>query len=229
MTEDMNRRELLKTVGLGALGSVPGAGLAAGQAKGAAEAAGALEPSKLASEMTTGNLRSAYGGESMAHMRYEIWGAKARKDGFPNVARLFAAVSYSEEVHAANHFTEMRNKGGAFLVDSMAGFGLGTTSENLQGAIEGETFEVTEMYPTYLAIAKMQSEQGAQRSFRYALASEKIHATMFQTAKQAVDGGKDMALGPVQVCGVCGYTAGGRAPRRCPVCGRSRDKFRTFA
>lgn len=180
-------------------------------------------------DMTAANLRSAYGGESMAHMRYKAWGAKAEGDGFSNVARLFQAISYAEEVHATNHFKQLGDEGGDFLVASGGGFGLGTTSENLQGAIGGETFEVEEMYAAYLETARFQQEKGAQRSFHYALSAEKIHAEMFQQAKQAVDAGKDAELGPVQVCGVCGYTHEGDIPDRCPVCGAPRDRFKTFA
>lgn len=35
--------------------------------------------------MTVDFLSSAYGGESMAHMRYTIWGDSAEKDGYPNI------------------------------------------------------------------------------------------------------------------------------------------------
>jgi len=55
-------------------------------------------------EMTESNLRSAFGAESQAHMRYTIYAERARKDGFPNVARLFTAVAYAERVHATNHY-----------------------------------------------------------------------------------------------------------------------------
>jgi rubrerythrin len=51
----------------------------------------------------------------------------------------------------------------------MAVFGLGSTSQNLQGGINGETFEITEMYPTYIEMAKFQGEKGAELSFHYAL------------------------------------------------------------
>jgi rubrerythrin len=50
--------------------------------------------------MTAANLRSAFGGESQAHMQYILWGRKAEEEGFPDVARLFKAISYAEEVHA---------------------------------------------------------------------------------------------------------------------------------
>lgn len=99
-------------------------------------------------EITAANLRSAFGGESQAHMRYIVWGKKAEEEGFPNVARLFRVISYAEEVHASKHFHELANVSGDFLVASMAGFGLASTSENLQGAIDGENFEGEQIYPS---------------------------------------------------------------------------------
>lgn len=179
-------------------------------------------------DMTAANLRSAFGGESMAHMRYKVWGEAAEKEGFPNIARLFRAISFAEEVHATNHFTELRQEAGAFLVASMAGFDLGSTSDNLLRAIESETFEIEEMY-VYLETAGFQAEKGAVHSFRYALSAEKIHAAMFKRAKEAADAGKDLELGPVQICDVCGYTIEGDIPDKCPVCGVTKEWFKTFA
>jgi len=178
--------------------------------------------------MTAGNLRSAFGGESMAHMRYRTWGAKAERDGFPNVARLFRAISSAEEIHANNHFRVLRREQGAFLVAAGAGFGLGSTSENLAGAIEGETFEVQEMYPTYLEAARLQKEKTAQRSFHFALEAEKTHAAMYGKAKRAVEKGRDVSLGPVQVCRVCGWTVEGKAPATCPICQTARRNFDAY-
>ncbi|HUT36907.1 MAG TPA: rubrerythrin family protein [Planctomycetota bacterium] len=179
--------------------------------------------------MTAANLRSAFGGESMAHMRYKVWGAKAAADGFPNVARLFTAISHAEQVHATNHFKAMADEAGAHLVASGAGFGLGSTSQNLAGAIEGETFEVEEMYPAYIAVARDQGEKGAVQSFHYAVTAEKFHAALYAEAKKAVDAGRDMKIGPVVICGVCGYTAEGAVPAKCPICGAAKDQFTTFA
>lgn len=180
-------------------------------------------------DMTAANLRSAFGGESMAHMRYKVWGEAAEKEGFPNIARLFRAISFAEEVHATNHFTELRQEAGAFLVASMAGFDLGSTSDNLLRAIEGETYEIDAMYCVYLETAAFQAEKGAVHSFHYALSAEKIHAAMFKRAKEAADGGKDLELGPVQICDVCGYTIEGDIPDKCPVCGVTKEWFKTFA
>lgn len=180
-------------------------------------------------EMTAMNLRSAFGGESMAHMRYLIWAERADSDGFPNVARLFRAVSRAEQAHATGHFRAMGDVAGAFAVTAGGGFGLGGTSENLAGAIEGETFEIEEMYPAYLAVAQAQDEQGAVRSMNFAISAEKIHAAMYTQAKEAADAGKDVKLGPIQVCTVCGHTLEGDVPDRCPICRATRDRYATFA
>lgn len=179
-------------------------------------------------DMTAENLRSAFGGESQAHMRYLIWGDKAKRDGFPNVAKLFRAISYAEEVHATGHFKALRDVAGDFSVTSMAGFGLGTTSENLQGAINGEMFEVEQMYPAYIAVAEMQEEKKALLPMKYALEAEKIHIKLFEEAKEAVDAKKDVDVEKVYICPVCGYTAANEAEDICPVCGVSKDKFKIF-
>ena len=164
--------------------------------------------------MTMENLEKAFAGESQAHMRYLIFAEKAEEEGFPNVARLFRAIAYAEQVHASNHY-------------SVLGM-VRNSAENLQVAIDGENYEVDEMYPSYSAVAKLQEERNAQRVMEWALQAEKIHAGMYQKAKQAVESGKDIRLGDIYICKVCGYTVEGEAPSRCPVCGATSEKFRKF-
>ncbi len=182
----------------------------------------------MSHEMTDMHLRNAYGGESMAHMRYNIWGSIAHNEGFPNVARLFNAISYAEQVHATNHFNVLGSEKGDYTANSGAVFGAGSTSQNLQGGIDGEVFEIEEMYPVYLESAAFQNEKGAKRSFHYSLCAEKIHAEMFRNAKESVDKGDDITLGPVRICDVCGHTTEGDVPDKCPVCGARADKFTSF-
>jgi rubrerythrin len=177
-------------------------------------------------DMTETNLRSAYAGESQAHMRYMIYADRA-KAKFPNVARLFTAIAFAEQVHATNHYRNIMSKGG-FTVVSAAPFGAKNTSEDLQAGIDGETFEIEEMYPAYLEEAKFQKEKGAETSFGYAWSAEKIHKAMYEKAKKTVDTGKDIKLGPMQICSVCGHTIEGDAPDKCPVCGSPKSAYRTF-
>jgi rubrerythrin len=181
----------------------------------------------MVKDMTETNLRSAFGGESQAHIRYKIFAERAEKAGWPNVARLFNAISAAERIHAENHFRNIMTKGGAQTL-SAAVFGARSTSEDLQAGIDGETFEITEMYPVYKAVAQFQGEKAAETSFSWALETEKIHASLYKKAKQAVDQGRDVDLGPIRVCSVCGFTMEGDAPDNCPICGASRDKFKTF-
>jgi len=180
-------------------------------------------------EMTASNLRSAFAGESQAHMRYLIYSDRAERDRFPNVARLFRAIAYAEQVHASNHFQQLRDTWGAALTVAGAGFGLGPTAENLEVATEGEEFEVAEMYPVYKAAAELQQEKGAVRSFDWAWQAEQIHVAMYKEAKAAVEAGKDYDIGPAYICSVCGHTLEGEAPDRCPVCNAKQERYRQFS
>ena len=175
--------------------------------------------------MTAENLRSAFGGESQAHMRYRIWGDKAEKDGFPTVKRLFMATSDAEEVHATLHFKALKDEAGDFSVTSGAGFGLGSTSENLQGAIDGEMFEVEQMYPAYIAVAEMQGEKAAISAMRFAIEAEKVHAELFTKAKEAVDKGEDLKAETVLLCPVCGFISLTGEEDKCPLCNAKKELF----
>ncbi|MGF7060168.1 rubrerythrin family protein [Brassicibacter mesophilus] len=179
-------------------------------------------------DMTASNLRSAFGGESQAHMRYKVWGEKAQQDGFPTVATLFRAISFAEEIHAKSHFRVMKDVSGDFLVASGAGFGIGTTSENLQAAANGENFEVHQMYPAYIAVAELQEEKRAVGSMKLALEAEKLHEALYLKAKEYVDDGKDVDFTNIHVCEVCGYVGHGEMVDKCPICGVSKDRFKTF-
>lgn len=165
-------------------------------------------------KMTEKFLNEAFAGESMAHMKYVIFSEVAEKEGFKNVARLFKAISYAELVHASNH---LRNLG---LIKN--------TVENLQTGIDGETYEVEEMYPVFNNAAKFQGEKGAEISTHYALEAEKIHAELYKNAKEKVKEGKDIDIDDIYICPVCGYTHIGTPPEKCPVCGVSKDRFKKF-
>ncbi len=88
--------------------------------------------------------------------------------------------------------------------------------------------EIDEMYPVFIEVATFQQEKGAQRTFEWAYGTEIMHKKLFEKAKNSADAGKDLDLGPVQVCSVCGYTLEGGAPDKCPLCGAAREKFVAF-
>lgn len=179
-------------------------------------------------QITEQNLINAFGGESMAHMRYLHFAVKAKKEGYNNVARLFEAIAHAEYIHAGDHYQELKHLNGGFVANSMGAFGPGDTLKNLEHGIAGETFEITEMYPVYMETAKFQEEKGALRTFEWAYITEKEHKKLFEKAKKSVDKKKDVELDPVQVCEICGFTLEGDAPDKCPTCGAKKEQFKSF-
>jgi len=164
--------------------------------------------------MTKANLEAAFAGESQAHMKYKIFADKAQEEGYPEVARLFRAISYAEQVHATNHFKQLH--------------GIEDTASNLGAAIGGENYENTEMYPAFNAVAREQSEKGAMLSIHYALEAEKIHEAMYGEAKTLVENGQDRPAQPVYICPTCGFTVIGDPPAKCPVSQTPKEKFIKF-
>ncbi|MBF0559577.1 MAG: rubrerythrin family protein [Nitrospirae bacterium] len=164
--------------------------------------------------MTTDNLKAAFSGESQAHMKYLIFADKAEEESFNNIARLFKAIAFAERIHATNHFNALHGKD--------------LTFNNLGAAIEGETYEVAEMYPAFKAVAEMQKETNAIISMHYAFEAEKIHAALYAKAKDAVKSTKDLDIGEINICSVCGHTVVGKAPEKCPTCGVEGTKFKNF-
>ncbi len=165
-------------------------------------------------KMTEKALQEAFAGESMAHMKYLAFAEIARKDGYANLANLFEAIAYAEQVHAHNHARALGL--------------LKKTAENLEAGIDGESFEVEEMYPAYDAIAKLQGEKRAERSIFYAIEAEKIHEDMYRAALEKVNAGNDIDEPEVYVCPVCGHTHYGKPDDKCPICNLPAEKYRKF-
>src|SRR4030042_757562 len=113
-------------------------------------------------KMTEANVRGAFADESQAHMKYLAFAYAAEQEKLANIARLFRANSFAEQIHASNHLRTLS--------------GIKKTAENLQVAIDGETFEVTEMYPAYIKVAEDQGEKTAVMWFNAAMVAEKVHA-----------------------------------------------------
>jgi rubrerythrin len=159
-------------------------------------------------------LADAFAGESQARMKYTAFAAAAEKEGLKNIARLFQATAFAEQVHAINH-AKVLNK-------------IGSTAENLQGAIDGETFEVEQMYAAYDLVAKKLEDKAAEKSIHYAIEAEKTHAEYYKKAKDLASGGKDMDADNIYVCGVCGHTHVGELEGDCPICGAVKEKYIKF-
>lgn len=108
-------------------------------------------------EITKTHLENAFSGESMANIRYQIYSKKAKRNGYPDVALLFESIASAEYVHSKNHLKKLPEE--TDIGVGHAPFGVGDTLENLEKGIEGESFEIEEMYPTYKEVAKFQDEK----------------------------------------------------------------------
>jgi len=159
---------------------------------------------------TTDNLNEAFAGESKAFQKYSAFAKKAEREGFVNIAKLFKTTAQAEQIHAEGHLKAL---------DAIA-----STAENLQSAINGETYEYTEMYPP---MAELATEEGhrAKTMFRFALEAEKVHADIYQKALEAVKSGVDLDVADFHLCPICGYIELGEAPDKCPVCGALAKVF----
>jgi NADPH-dependent 2,4-dienoyl-CoA reductase/sulfur reductase-like enzyme/rubrerythrin len=165
-------------------------------------------------KMTEENAKASFAGESQAHIKYLNFAQKADKEGKGNIARLFRAASYAEQVHAGRHLVVLN--------------GIGGTAENVAEAAGGESFEVAEMYPAYIVVADEQEESAASESFTHAMKAEIQHHDFYVRAKQALDAGGDANFRDIFVCPYCGCTLEGAAPDKCPVCSEPGKNFVKF-
>ena len=163
---------------------------------------------------TNENLAVAFAGESQANRKYLAFARQAEKEGLPQIARLFRAAADAETIHALGH---LQNMGG-----------VGTTLENLKEAVAGETYEFTEMYPPMVEQARAEGHK-AKVMLDFANRAEKVHASLFTQALEAMKAGKDLSGMDVYLCPVCGDLEFGPPPERCPICGAPAAKYQKVA
>jgi len=155
------------------------------------------------------NLQAAFAGESQANRKYAAFAQKAEEEGFTQVAKLFRVTAEAETIHANAHLKAMGK--------------LGSTADNLKAAIEGETYEFSEMYPEFMEVAESEGDKAALRAFKYAIEAEKVHAELYKKALDNLGSNETADLYP---CTVCGHIAEGSAPETCPLCGAKKQAFK---
>jgi len=116
--------------------------------------------------VTLSNLASALAGESQAHIKYRYFAKIAREEGFEEVAQHFEHTADQEILHAWGHLELLVGKP--------------STKECLEMAIEGETYEFTQMYPQFEAIAVTEGNQIALNEFRNQIVESTEHAEQFK-------------------------------------------------
>jgi rubrerythrin len=178
------------------------------------------------SEQTLKNLNTAFQGESNAANRYAKFAEKADAEGNAQVAKLFRAAAASEAIHRDTHKKAIAELGGTAKEFQLDAVEPGSTADNLNASIKGETYERDTMYPDFLAVAKADDATAAIRSIEFALAAEKEHAKLY---KDALDNLGKNAKANYYVCSVCGMTVTELPAKKCRSCRQSPDKYKMIA
>lgn len=178
-----------------------------------------------ASAKTIENLQAAFKGETTASAKYAAYAKKAEQEGYQEISLLFKAASTAENFHANNHKAVLQESG-VSTAEIKPEFTVKTTKENLQDAINGESYEASTMYPEFLTVANEANNQLALITLNYAYKTEKKHKVMYENALAALQNNTVKTLPTVYfVCSTCGNTYENNAPARCGISMTSSDKF----
>jgi rubrerythrin len=129
---------------------------------------------ELKGTKTHENLKHAFAGESQANRRYLYFADKADIEGYPEIAGNFRDTAEGETGHAHGHMDYLKPAG-----DPATGLPFGSTTLNLKSAIEGETYEYTQMYPGFAKTAREEGFAEVADWFETLARAEKSHANRF--------------------------------------------------
>ncbi|MCL5060783.1 MAG: rubrerythrin family protein [Candidatus Thermoplasmatota archaeon] len=118
---------------------------------------------------TIQNLEAAFAGESMAHVKYRYFAKLCRAAGDEATAQVFESTADQELLHAFGHAELL------FAGETT------TPAKCLQYAIEGETYEYTEMYPKFRHRPMIEGNTAAVAEMDEQIAESKEHAEMFKS------------------------------------------------
>ncbi len=169
---------------------------------------------KYAGTKTEANLRAAFSGESEARNKYTFFAAKAKKDGYEQIAALFLKTADNEKEHAEIWFKELE--------------GIGTTEENLAAAAAGENYEWTDMYEGFAKTADEEGFSELAQKFRLVAAIEREHEERYRALLKNIETAQVFEKSEVKVweCRNCGHiVVGTKAPDVCPTCAHPQSYF----
>ena len=168
----------------------------------------------ITENLTAVNLMKAFAGESMARNKYEYFARIAQKEGYRDIAEHFQRAADNEKMHAKLEL-QMYN-------EMTIGKNFGDTVENLNYAIEGESYENVTMYPDFAAIAKDEGHKEVARILAGIGKIEIEHENMYRSLlKRLETGAEHVSDDPEEewICEVCGHVhRGKKALKNCPVC-----------
>lgn len=182
---------------------------------------------ELKASQTEKNLLTAFAGESQARNRYSFFASQAKKDGYEQIAAIFAETAQQEREHAKREFKLLQ--GGEVEINASFPAGvIGTTVENLKAAAAGEHYECTQMYPQFAEVAEKEGFTEIAAIFRNIAVAEKRHEQRFLELAKNIE---EQIVFKRQsstrwVCRNCGYVhEGTEAPVKCPACAHPQKYF----
>jgi len=177
----------------------------------------------ITKNLTMVNLMKAFAGESQARNKYEYFAKVAIKEGYRDIAEHFQRAANNEKTHAKLELV-LNNK-----MASGKDSGFGNTKENLQEAINGESYENITMYPNFAQIAKDEGEKEAAALFKGIGKIEVEHENMFKMLLKRLEDDAEFLSddeNEAWICEVCGHIHyGKKAPKKCPVCKHPEEFF----
>lgn len=176
---------------------------------------------------TEQNLLKSFAGESQARSRYTFFASKAKKEGYEQIAGVFAETAEQEKEHAERFFKFL--EGG--MVEITASYPAGmisTTMENLAEAAAGENEEWAELYPAFADIAEEEGFKQIAVAFRMIAKVEAEHEKRYRKLLANLTDGKvfekDEAI--FWQCRNCGFVIEAKkAPMKCPACEHPQAYF----
>lgn len=167
-------------------------------------------------------LARAIAAERGAIEKYTTWADVALTEGYPNVARVFAALVRAETVHVENHQRARGRTMNTITSNSHVQVEGKRTLDNVLDAMSGEKEEYKVMYPRFikeLGRASTMEDKVARLSLEWARHAEQQHAALLDVAARALAAGEDLPPGRVYFCIACGTLHYGEPPSEiCPVC-----------
>src|SRR3990167_3674030 len=128
---------------------------------------------------TEQNLLKAFAGESQARNRYTYFASIAKKEGYEQIANIFAETAENEKEHAKVFFKHL--EGGDVEITALYPAGIiKDTKTNLEAAAAGENLEWTALYQDFAKTAKDEGFSDVCRSFEQVAKVEKFHETRYR-------------------------------------------------
>ncbi len=183
---------------------------------------------------TLENLTKAFIGESMARNRYTIYAKIALKEGYDQLSEIFLLTADNEREHAKWLFrmiNDIKKKDGSpteIKVEAEAPLILSNTIDNIKGAIAGENYEYTSMYPEFAETAEKEGFKDVAKRLRAIAVAEKHHEGRYKKILKELEGGTFFKKKEkvVWVCRKCGYIhEGNEPPEECPSCNHEKAYF----